>query len=78
MKSLIKLTEVSSKLSFTAVLAELLYIIYRCTLPVCTIDDLRFMGAVPEMVELLLLTVAVTVAFMALAAYIEVKNQEGK
>lgn len=72
----IKKVEIVAKMAFTAVVADLFYIIYRCTMPVCTIDDMRFISAVPEMLELMLLTVSVITAFMALATYMEVSGSK--
>lgn len=61
--NIIKITEYGIKLSSTAVLADLFYIIARLTAPVETAEDASFICAVPEMLELMLLSAAVIAIF---------------
>ena len=72
-----KITEVASKLAFTAIIADLFYIIYRAGMPVRTIDDMRFSCAVPEMLELMLLSAVIVMAFITIAAKID-SDGDGK
>ena len=62
-----KITSIAAKLAFTAIIADLFYIIYRVAQPVGSLDDMRFICAVPEMLELMLLSAVIVVAFMAVA-----------
>lgn len=71
---IIKITRVFLKLSFTAILADLLYIIYRMGQPALTLDDASFLHAVPEMLRHILLCVVIVAAFMAAMIYI-LKNE---
>lgn len=68
--NVIKITEYGIKLSSTAVLADLFYIIARLTAPAETIEDISFIYAVPEMLELMLLTAAVIMIFGAAMCYL--------
>ncbi len=64
-RRIFKITEIFAKLAFTAVLADLFYIIFRMRLPAITVDDALFINHIPEMLEHMLLSVTVTVAFLA-------------
>ena len=57
-------------LASSAVCADLFYIIARILRPVCTLDDVRFLEAVPAMIEHMLLSTAIIVAFGVLATYV--------
>lgn len=72
-----KITETAIKLSFTAVLADLMYIIYRAMQPAVTIDDASFLYAVPEMLRHMLLCTVIIAAFMTAMLCIS-KNENGK
>lgn len=66
----LRIMESALKLSFMAVCADLFYIIARMRLTPETIDDISFIHAVPEMLELMLLSAAVIMLFGALGSYV--------
>ncbi len=72
---IIKITRTWMMLSFTAVLADLFYIIARAVQPVVTFDDVSFACAVPEMLEHMLLSVVIIAAFLTAMTY--VVNESG-
>jgi len=65
-----KIFEVVLKLAFTAVVADLFYIIARVLAPAVDVGDALFVHAVPDMLCHMLLSVAVIAAFMAAMTYI--------
>ncbi len=67
---MIKRTEIIMKLAFTAVLADLFYIIARVREPIVTIEDASFAYAMPEMLRYMLLSAVIITAFSAAMAYI--------
>ena len=65
-----KITEITAKLAFTAVIADVFYIICRMAKPAETIGDMRFLNAVPEMLELMLLTTVIIAGVLLICAKI--------
>lgn len=74
-QKIINIFGISVKLSFTAVIAALLYIAARLLDGVSDLADLSFVCHVPEMLEHMLLSVTVITAFMALMTYIIRKDE---
>lgn len=70
-----KIFEIIMKLSFTAVVAELFYIIARLHNPMLTIEDAMFVHLAPEMLRYMLLATVIITAFSAAAVYI-IKNEQ--
>lgn len=66
------------KLALTATLADLFYIIFRVSQPVRTIEDASFFCHVPQMLEVILLSVAVITVFSAAATYIIREDDVGE
>lgn len=67
---IIKITRMWMMLSFTAVIADLFYIIARATQPVVTFDDVSFACAVPAMLEHMLLSTVIIAAFLTAMTYV--------
>ena len=66
------------KLAFSVTLADLFYIVYRASQPVKTLGDVSFITNLPEMLEVILLSVVVITAFSAAAAYIIREDDAGE
>lgn len=71
--NIIKITGTAVKLSFTAVLGVLFYIIYRMGQPVADIDGALFIHNVPEALETVLLCTVIISGFMAAMTNIEIQ-----
>ena len=66
------------KLAFTAVIADLAYIIMRLQLPAESAEDAFFAVAVPEMLRCMLLCVVIITAFGGLATRILAESAESE
>lgn len=65
---IIRIMRVWMMLSFTAVIADLFYIIRRAVQPVTCIEDASFVWALPDMLGHMLLCTAIIAGFMAVSA----------
>ncbi len=71
---IIEITRIAEMAAFTAVMADLFYIIRRMQTPAVTLDDASFMYAVPDMLCHMLLALTVITAFLAVMIHI-IKNE---
>lgn len=75
---IVKITRTWMKLSFTAVLGVLCYIIYRMGQPVTDIDGALFFQSIPEALETVLLSVALIAAFMTVMTRITKESETSR